>query len=85
MSKKIKNNQLQILKINNKTYLPYQLHQLPNWFNKYTTNYFNLKGYTYISLSEHYILNNNKFFNLKLFKDKLTFNKQLPQQYKLSK
>ena len=47
---KIKTNQLSIIKIKNKTYLPYQLHQLPKWFNKYTTNYFNLKGYTYISL-----------------------------------
>ena len=63
MSKNIKNNQLQILKINNKTYLPFQLHQLPKYFNNSTTDY----------------------FNLKLFKDKLTFNKQLPQQYKLSK
>ncbi len=80
MSKNIKNNQLQILKINNNTYLPYQLHQLPKFFNKYTTDYFNLKGYCYINLNNH-----SDNFNLKLFKDKLTFNKQLPLQYKLSK
>ena len=41
MSKNIKNNQLQILKINNKTYLPFQLHQLPKYFNNSTTDYFN--------------------------------------------
>jgi len=72
---KIKTNQLQIIKIKNKTYLPYQLHQLPKWFNKYTTNYFNLKGYTYISLSEHYI--NNKYFSFEKFKSTLTFNRDL--------
>ena len=83
MSKNIKNNQLQILKINNKTYLPYQLHQLPKYFNNSTTNYFNYKGYIYISLND--ILDNNPYFNLKNFKDKLTFNNQLPQQYKLAK
>ena len=75
MNTKIKTNQLNIIKINNKTYLPYQLHQLPNWFNKYTTNYFNLKGYTYISLEEHYENNNN--FNYEMFKSTLTYNKDL--------
>ena len=78
-----KKSQIQILKLNNQTYLPYQLHQLPKYFNNSTTNYFNYKGYIYISLND--ILNNNPYFNLKQFKDKLTFNKQLPQQYKLSK
>ena len=39
---KIKTNSLQIIKLNNKTYIPYQLHQLPKWFNKYNTEYFNL-------------------------------------------
>ena len=81
MNTKIKTNQLNIIKINNKTYLPYQLHQLPNWFNKYTTNYFNLKGYTYISLVEHYENNNN--FNYEMFKSTLTFNKDL--NYKLKR
>ena len=83
MSKNIKNNQLQILKINNKTYLPFQLHQLPKYFNNSTTDYFNYKGYIYISLQQ--IKLNNPYFNFKLFKDKLTFNKQLPLQYKLNK
>ena len=75
MSNTIKNSQIKILKINNKTYLPYQLHQLPKYFDKYTTDYFNLKGYTYISLDT--ILDNNPYFNLKNFKDRLTFNKDI--------
>jgi hypothetical protein len=75
MSKTIKTNQTKILKINNKTYLPYQLHQLPKYFDKYKTDYFSLKGYCYISLDD--ILKNNKFFNLQNFKDRLTFNKDI--------
>jgi len=75
MSNTIKTNQIKILKINNKTYLPYQLHQLPKYFDKYTTDFFNLKGYTYISLDDIY--NNNPYFNLKNFKDRLTFNKDI--------
>ena len=80
---KIKTNQLSIIKINNNTYLPYQLHQLPKWFNTSTTNYFNYKGYIYISLTD--MLEFNPYFNLQKFKDNLTFNNQLPQQYKLAK
>ena len=75
MSKKLKLNQLNILKINNKTYLPYQLHQLPKFFNKYTSDFISIKGYTYISLDDHY--NNNKYFNYDNFKSKLTYNKDL--------
>ena len=78
---KFKLNKIQILKLNNKTYLPYQLHQLPKWFNKYSTEYINFKGYTYISLDEHY--NNNKYFNYEMFKSTLTFNKDL--NYKLKR
>ena len=73
--KNLKFNQLNILKINNKTYLPYQLHQLPKFFNKYTSDFISLKGYTYISLDEHY--NNNKYFNYNNFKSKLTYNRDL--------
>ena len=80
---KFKLNKIQILKLNNKTYLPHQLHQLPKYFNTSTTDYFNHKGYCYISLTD--ILENNPYFNLKNFKDTLTFNNQLPQQYKLAK
>ena len=75
MTNTIKNTQIKILKINNKTYLPYQLHQLPKYFDKYNTDYFNLKGYTYISLDDIY--DNNPYFNLKNFKDRLTFNKDI--------
>ena len=72
---KIKLNQIKIIKINNKTYLPYQLHQLPKWFNKYNIDYFNLKGFCYIELNEHYSNNNN--FNFNKFKDTLSNNKDL--------
>ena len=75
MTNKIKNTQIKILTINNKTYLPYQLHQLPKFFNKYTSDFISLKGYTYISLDEHY--NNNKYFNYNNFKSKLTYNRDL--------
>ena len=73
----IKTSSLQIIKLNNKTYLPYQLHQLPKWFNKFDTEYLNIKGYCYISLDEHYE-NINKF-NFKNFKDRLVFHKSFSQ------
>jgi hypothetical protein len=72
MSNTIKTNQIKILKINNKTYLPYQLHQLPKFFDKYTTDFFNLKGYCYINLDDH-----SDSFNLTNFKNRLTFNKDI--------
>ena len=78
-----KKSQIQILKLNNKTYLPYQLHQLPKYFNNSTTDYFNYKGYIYISLND--VLDNNPYFNLQNFKDNLTFDKNMPQQYKSAK
>jgi len=68
----IKNSQIKILKINNQTYLPYQLHQLPKFFDKYTTDFFNLKGYCYINLEDH-----SDNFNLQNFKNRLTFNKDI--------
>jgi len=68
----IKNSQIKILKINNQTYLPYQLHQLPKFFDKYTTDFFNLKGYCYINLNDH-----SDTFNLQNFKNRLTFNKDI--------
>ena len=83
MSNFISKNQIQILKLKNKTYLPFQLHQLPKYFNTSTTDYFNHKGYCYISLND--ILDNNPYFNLQNFKDTLTFDKNMPQQYKLAK
>jgi hypothetical protein len=71
--RKIKFTSLNILKLNNKIYLPYQLHQLPKWFNKYYTEHLNIKGYCYISLNEHY--NANPYFDYKKFKDTLVFHK----------
>jgi len=76
-------SQIQILKLNNKTYLPFQLHQLPKYFNTSTTDYFNHKGYCYISLTD--ILENNPYFNLQTFKDNLTFDKNMPMQYTSAK
>ena len=73
---KLNKNQLQILKLNNKTYIPFQLHQLPKYFNEIPmSETFNLKGYTYINLTEL------KSFN----KNLLTFNKFLDGQYTPSK
>ena len=69
---KLKQSSIKILKINNKTYLPYQLHQLPKFFDKYTTDFFNLKGYCYINLNDH-----SDSFNLTNFKNRLTFNKDI--------
>ncbi len=68
-------SQIQVLKLKNQTYLPFQLHQLPKWFNTSTTNYFNHNGYCYINLND--IKTNNKFFNLQNFIDRLTFNKDI--------
>ena len=75
MTKKLKLNQLNILKLNNKIYLPYQLHQLPKWFNKYNTEFISMKGYTYISLDEHY--ENSPYFDYNKFKSTLTYNRDL--------
>ena len=72
MSNNLKNSQIKILKLNNQTYLPYQLHQLPKFFDKYTTDFFNLKGYCYINLNDH-----SDNFDLQNFKNRLTFNKDI--------
>ena len=73
--KKLKFTQLNILKMNNNTYLPYQLHQLPKWFNKYNTEHLSIKGYCYILLEDHY--ENSPYFNLNNFKSSLSYNKDL--------
>ena len=77
---KLKFTQLNILKINNKTYLPYQLHQLPKFFNKYTSDFISIKGYTYISLQEH--KDNNPYFNYNNFKSTLSYNRDLSYKQK---
>ena len=80
MSKKLKFNELNILKINNKIYLPYQLHQLPKFFNKYNSDFVSIKGYTYISLNDHY--ESNPYFNYERFKSTLSYNKDLNYKQK---
>ena len=76
MSKTIKTNQLNIITLNNKTYIPFQLHQLPNYYQEIPlSEQFKLKGYTYINLSEL------RSFN----KDITTFNHTLDGQYVPSK
>ena len=73
--KTLKFTQLNILKMNNNTYLPYQLHQLPKWFNKYNTEHLSIKGYCYILLEDHY--ENSPYFNYNNFKTSLSNNKDL--------
>jgi hypothetical protein len=73
MLNKIKNNKLNIIKLNNKTYIPFKIHQLPKYYNK-NLEQFNLKGYIYISLNSikeyspnfntlvfHHTLNNKNY------------------------
>ena len=46
------NSSTNIIKLNNQTYIPFQLHQLPKYYNEIPlTEQFNLKGYTYIKES----------------------------------
>ena len=73
MSKKLKNNSIKIITINNNKYIPFQLHQLPKYFNKYTIDYFNLKGYCYININD--IKENNTNFNYKNYIDTMVFHK----------
>ena len=41
-----------IIKLNNQTYNPFQLHQLPKYYNEIPlSEQFNLKGYCYIKLT----------------------------------
>ena len=76
----IKFTQLNILKLHNKIYLPYQLHQLPKFFNKYNSDFISIKGYTYISLNDHY--ESNPYFNYERFKSTLSYNKDLNYKQK---
>ena len=76
MSNSIKSNQLNIITLNNKTYIPFQLHQLPSYYQEIPlSKQFSLKGYTYIDLEEL------KSFN----KDITTLNNKLDGQYSSSK
>ena len=41
-----------IIKLNNQTYIPFQIHQLPKYYNEIPlSQQFNLKGYCYINLT----------------------------------
>jgi hypothetical protein len=73
--KTIKNNSsTNIIKLNNQTYIPFQLHQLPKYYNEISlSEQFNLKGYTYINI------NSLKSYNI----DTHSLNKDL--NYKLKR
>ena len=52
MSNKLTKNQINILKLNNKIYIPFQLHQLPKNYGTEKiplSETFSLKGYCYIN------------------------------------
>ena len=52
MSKKLKLNNQQILKLNNNIYIPFQLHNLPNYYNKINPiNIIKLNSLIYINIS----------------------------------
>jgi hypothetical protein len=57
---KLKLNKLNILKLNNKKYLPFLIHNLPKNYNKFNiNNIIKIKSTIYISIEEF----NNKFIN----------------------
>jgi len=48
-----------IIKLNNKTYIPFQLHQLPDYYQEISlSDQFKLKGYIYIN--QHALKSYNK-------------------------
>ena len=60
MSNKLKLTQSNILKLNNKKYLPFLIHQLPKKYNEFNiSNIIKIKTTIYISTEEF----NNKFIN----------------------
>tara|TARA_R100000734_G_C3247670_1_gene50262 strand:+ start:364 stop:600 length:237 start_codon:yes stop_codon:yes gene_type:complete len=69
------NKTTSILTLNNKQYLPFQIHQLPKDYNDIPlSDIINLKGYIYIESS--HIKNKKKFI------DTITHNKDLHGRYK---
>ena len=53
MSNKLKLNNQQILKLNNNIYIPFQLHQLPKYYNKINPiNIIKLNSLIYINIIE---------------------------------
>ena len=74
MNKLKTNSSTNIIKLNNQTYIPFQLHQLPKYYNEISlSDQFNLKGYTYINI------NSLKSYNIDIH----TLNKDL--DYKLKR
>ena len=74
MQNKLKINQLNILKLNNNIYIPFQLHNLPSYFHKINiSDIIKYKSYTYINL-------NSLKKSLKYYSDNITFNKTLNSQ-----
>ena len=74
MTNKLKINSLHILKLNNQTYIPFQPHNLPSYFNNIPLNQIiKYKSYTYINL-------NSLKKSLKYYTNNITFNKNLNTQ-----
>ena len=58
MSNKLKLNNQQILKLNNNIYIPFQLHTLPNYYNKINIkNIIKFKSLIYININSLKIKN----------------------------
>jgi UDP-glucose 4-epimerase len=74
MTNKLKLNQLNILKLNNQIYIPFQPHNLPTYFQNIPLNQIiKFKSYTYINL-------NSLKKSLKYYTNNITFNKTLNSQ-----
>ena len=74
MTNKLKLNSLHILKLNNQTYIPFQPHNLPSYYNKISlNNIIKYKSYTYINL-------NSLKKSLQYYTNNITFNKYLNSQ-----
>jgi len=71
MTNTIKTNQLHILTLNNQTYIPFQPHTLPSYFNNIPlSSIIKYKSYTYINIK-------SLKQSLKYYTNNLTFNKHL--------
>jgi len=74
MTNKLKLNQLNILKLNNQIYIPFQPHNLPTYFqNIPLSQIIKFKSYTYINL-------NSLKQTLQYYTNNITFNKTLNSQ-----
>ena len=70
---KLKLNQNQILKLNNQTYFPYLIHNLPNIYNKINPiNIIKLNSIIYINKTSINKFSNNLYKKVK-FEDTLNF------------